>query len=130
MTLPKKFDQTLTRRFQEELDKDEFSNILKGRTLFRDLPPAQLPLVTLDEIFSSVKIVPLAKNRKLNLRQSDDLYEIISGYVKIYDRALKAWEKKEKSVKNPPALLAWRIPGKLLGDFRFTVPDTMLDVME
>jgi CRP-like cAMP-binding protein len=130
MAPTKKIDQTLMRRFREEFDRDEFINVLKGTTLFRDLHPRELPIATLEEIFNLVKIVPLAKNCKLNLRQSDALYEIISGYVKIYDRALMAWEKKKKNVKNPPALLAWRIPGELLGDFRFAVPDTMLDEIE
>lgn len=130
MALPKKIDQTLARRMREQLDKDEFINMLKGRTLFRNLPPTLLPTSTLEEISASVKVMPLAKNRKLDLQKSDALYEIISGYVKIYDRALKPWEKGKKTVKNPPALLAWRVPGELLGDFRFTFPDTMLDQIE
>ncbi len=127
MTLTPKVDRTLARRLRKQLDEDAYFGALKERTLFRGLPPARLPLETLEEISDSIRVVQLRKNEQLDLKQSDSIYEIISGYVKIYDRALKGWEKQKKSVRNPPALLAWRIPGELLGDFRFTKPDAVTD---
>lgn len=131
MTQPTEFDQTLTRRLLEQLAADEFMNMLRGRTLFRNLPLEGLSLAALHEISNAAKIVPLPKNKRLNLGESESLYEIISGYVKIYDRALTGPEKKNpKNLKNPPALLAWRIPGELLGDFRFTDSDAALDSIE
>ncbi|PYS78169.1 MAG: hypothetical protein DMF66_07280 [Acidobacteria bacterium] len=127
MTLPTDFERTLTLRLLDELGKDNFFNMLRKTTLFRNLPPEQMPLTTLDEISNSVKLIRLAKNDMLDLRKSRTLYEIISGYVIIYDRALQAGELDGKNVLNPPALLAWRVPGEMLGDFRFAIPDAIID---
>lgn len=129
MALPKKFDKTLARRLLKELDGDQFVRMLMNRTLFRGLSPAQMPLATLVELSASTEVISLKKKKALDLKQSDALYEIISGYVKIYDRGVKPWEQR-LSIKSPPAMLAWRIPGELLGDFRFMVPDATLDRIE
>lgn len=123
MTQSTDLDQTLTQRLLAQLNADKFMNLLRGRTFFCNLPFEGLSLTTLDEISKAAKIVRLERNRSLNLRASDSIYEIISGYVKIYDRPMRPIERKQPNVKNPPALLAWRIPGELLGDFRFIAPD-------
>jgi hypothetical protein len=128
MALPKKYDQTLTRRLREQLEKDEFIKMLEERTIFRGLRPTELPLPTLEKVSESFKPILLRKGGKLDLKKSDAVYEIISGYVKIYDRPLMASEMGKKH--DPRALLAWRIPGEMLGDFRFIVPNTMLDQIE
>jgi CRP-like cAMP-binding protein len=127
MTLPtranpsKKFDQTLAARLRQQLDEDTFINLLKGRALFRDVPPEQFPLGTLEEISRSIDIVRLGKNRALEFAK-DSLYEIISGYVKIYDPEPLGAEKGQQDTKHRRALLAWRVPGELLGDFNFACP--------
>lgn len=118
---------TLTLRMLDELSRDEFFSTLRKTTLFRDLPPERMPLATLDEISTSAKLIPLAKNHTLDLQKSHALYEIISGYVIIYDRALRASELNSKNIMNPPALLAWRVPGEMLGDFRFAIPNAVFD---
>jgi CRP-like cAMP-binding protein len=115
---PKKYDQTLATRLLQQLDKDEFINLLKERALFRDIPPARMSLVMLEELSQSIEIEWLAKNRPLDFRQ-DHLYEIISGYVKIYDPVPRGAKKEEKEDKDRRALLAWRVKGELLGDFNF-----------
>lgn len=131
MTQPTEYDRTFMRKLMALLEADEFMSMLRNTTLFRDLPLEKLPLSTLDEISNAAKIVPLPKSKHLDLSQSESLYEIISGYVKIFDRALTTREKKNiRNLKNPPALLAWRIPGELLGDFRFTDSDAVLDRIE
>jgi CRP-like cAMP-binding protein len=130
MALPKKFDQSLARRLREQLEKDEYIQMLGERTIFRGIRLAELPLPRLEKISESFRPVPLRRGGKLDLSKKGAVYEIISGYVKIYDRALKAYEMGKRHVKNPPALLAWRVPGELLGDFRFTVPEATLDQIE
>lgn len=114
-------------QFRQQFDEDEFINLLKERTLFRDIPPAELPLVTLEEISRSVEIVRLPKNRPLDFSDQNCLYEIISGYVKIYDRdplgsKQQQQQKGQNEIKHRQALLAWRVPGELLGDFNFACP--------
>ncbi|HEV2861438.1 MAG TPA: hypothetical protein VGX48_10560 [Pyrinomonadaceae bacterium] len=124
-THPKKFDQTLAQQLRQKLDADPFINFLKSRTLFHNIAPAQLPLELLEEISRSVQIIRLARNRQLELQRPPDfIYEIVSGYVKIYDRAPSAAEGEGETGddSNPPALLAWRVPGELLGDFKFAFP--------
>lgn len=131
MTQPTEFDRTLTSKLMAQLEADEFMSMLRHTTLFRDLSLEKLPLETLDEIYNAVKIVPLPKSKPLDLSESESLYEIISGYVKIFDRALTAREKRDiKILQNLPALLAWRVPGELLGDFRFTDSGAALDRIE
>lgn len=131
MTLTSRFDQTLARRLVQELNKDAFINLLKGRTLFRNIPPAQLPPVTLEEISDFVKIVPLSKNKRLRLKPRDELYEIISGYVKIYNPMTLPLEGGGDNEMSRRALLAWRVPGELLGDFSFALQDESIsDHME
>jgi CRP-like cAMP-binding protein len=119
---PKRFDQTLAGRLRQQLEADAFINLLKERTLFHDIPPAQLTMVALEEISRSVEIVRLVKNRALEFSPPDSLYEIISGYVKIYDPEPPRPERGRREVKHQPALLAWRVPGELLGDFNFACP--------
>ncbi|MFL6207801.1 MAG: Crp/Fnr family transcriptional regulator [Pyrinomonadaceae bacterium] len=120
---PQKYDQTLARQLHQRLEEDEFINLLKGRTLFRNVAPTRLPLTTLEEISSAVEIMRLPKNRPLEFGPVDSLYEIISGYVKIYDRAPLGAEGGRQDLKQRRALLAWRVPGELLGDFSFAFPD-------
>lgn len=110
-------------QFRQQLEADEFFNMLKGRTLFRKIQLTELPFTTLEEVYRSVKVVELPQNDFLPSDPGDCIYEIISGYVKIYDRALSPAEKRGQEKKDTRALLAWRIPGELLGDFNFVAPN-------
>lgn len=123
MTLTNKFDQTLARQFRQRLDGDSFINLLKGRTLFKNIPPTSLPLPLLEELSELVEVVRLGKNRPLEFSNPAPVYEIISGYVKIYDRVQRSTGTRQKELENQPALLAWRVPGELLGDFNFVFPE-------
>lgn len=116
---------------RRQLDADEFIQLLTRTTLFRKIPPATLPMAILDDVCKTAKVIPLLKNRVLKIHTEDPneafICEILSGYVKIYDRPLLKSETRLGLIKNPPALLAWRVPGELLGDFQFTLPEVRLD---
>lgn len=114
-------------RLKELLEADEFFQKLNRTTLFRGIPPWSLPLSLLDEICRESRLRPLPKGTTLKIEPIDSkesmLFEIINGYVKISDRRQKASEKTDgNSNLPPPALLAWRVPGELLGDFQFALP--------
>lgn len=127
MSHPKKMNRTAAGNVRKQLANDEFIQLLTNTTLFRNIPPIDLPLNTLERLCSATDIVPLLKNRtlKIELHNPEKLlvYEILSGFVKIYDRAVLKSEQRLGLTWNPPALLAWRVPGELLGDFQFTLPD-------
>lgn len=123
MTLTNNFDQTLVRQFRQKLDNDPFINLLGGLTLFKNIPPMSLPLPLLEELSEMVEVVPLRKKRQLVFPQPAPVYEIISGYVKIYDNVRQQTTKGKKALGTQPALLAWRVPGELLGDFNFVYPE-------
>lgn len=130
MSHSKGLARTAASEARKLFDEDEFIQKLMRTTLFRRVPPAELPLPTLEHICAVADVIALPKNRALPIETEDEekmfLYEILSGYVKIYDRELSKDEKKQGSIKNPPALLAWRIPGELLGDFQFAAPERPL----
>lgn len=107
---------------RKQLDADEFMQQLARTTLFQLISPANLPLVVVEEICKQNGLIPVSKNEHLKL-DKPNLYEILSGYVKIYDRAPLPIDKISATRKEPPpALLAWRVPGELLGDFQFSIP--------
>lgn len=105
------------------LDADVFMQQLARTTLFRKIPPSSLPLSVLEEICKQKQIIDVKKNRQLKLEQ-ESLYEILSGYVKITDRPNLPIDKLSGTRRSPPpALLAWRVPHEVLGDFQFFLPD-------
>ena len=111
---------------RKNLDADEFMQQLARTTLFKKIPPSRLPLSVLEEICEQKQIIDVSRNRQLKLEQ-ESLYEILSGYVKISDRPSLPVDKLSGTRKSPPpALLAWRIPHELLGDFQFFLPDHTL----
>jgi CRP-like cAMP-binding protein len=130
MAPPKKLHQAAASEFLEQLHSDPFIQLLARTTLFHQIPPTQLPLPLLQHICAVVKIVSLPKNKPLDIERVDKekmaLYEILSGYVKIYDREEKKSDQRRSLIQNPPALLAWRVPGELLGDFQFALPEEKL----
>lgn len=108
---------------RKHLDADEFMQQLARTTLFKKIPPASLALFVLEEICKQKQIIDVKKNRQLKL-EPESLYEILSGYVKISDRPKLPVDKLAATRKSPPpALLAWRVPHELLGDFQFFLPD-------
>jgi CRP-like cAMP-binding protein len=67
---------------------------------------------------------PLLKGEHLNLvDEGEVVFEILSGCVKIYDRAETQSHEEIETERNPPALLAWRVHGELIGDFEFARPE-------
>ena len=107
---------------RKQLDADEFMQLLVRTTLFRQISPANLPLVVLEKICAQKDFIALKKGENFKV-EKPNLYEILSGYVKIYDRAPLPIDKISAGRKEaPPALLAWRVPGELLGDFQFSMP--------
>jgi hypothetical protein len=107
------------------LQGDKFLQLLAGTTLFRDISPTELPVDVLDQMFTQMDLIELKTNEPFKKLRSGgpDLYEILSGYVMIYDRPNLPIDKKAGTQKDPPpALLAWRVPGELLGDFKFSLP--------
>jgi CRP-like cAMP-binding protein len=117
-----KFDRTFASKLRQQLESEPLIQQLATTTLFQGVSPAELPLIMLEEIYAKADVMKLAKRATLKLAGHDFLYEILSGYVKIYDRPRLPAETMGKSLRNPPALLAWRIPGELLGDFKFSLP--------
>jgi CRP-like cAMP-binding protein len=107
---------------REQLKADEFIQLLTTTTTFRDIPPHSMPLAVLEDVCNRTDVIVRAKNEPLDLvSEGDYLFEILSGYVKICD---------PPGPNDPPgmldserALLAWRIPGELLGDFKFALHD-------
>lgn len=107
-------------------------------TLFRGIAPWTLPLALLEEICANAKVIQLDKGQSLSIEpltsEKSALFEIIKGYVKIQDRRELPKEKTSKAVKPPPALLAWRVPGDLLGDFQLVgsaeVPSDYIQVTD
>ena len=126
MTVPPHLNRHLFSEIRQQLDSDEFIQLIARTTLFNAIPVDHIPLASLEELCTVATVIPLKKNRSLLIetRNSEDLmiYEILSGYVKIYDQPDSPPEPAEAEIKNPPALLAWRVPGELLGDFQFTLP--------
>lgn len=107
---------------REQLYSEEFIQLLTRTTTFRNISPDQIPLATLEQICKELSLKPLVKGEHLNLaNEGEVIFEILSGCVKIYDRAED--ESEEETEKNPPALLAWRVQGELLGDFEFARPE-------
>jgi CRP-like cAMP-binding protein len=116
---------------RKQLEQDEFIKLLSETTIFRNIPPSTLPLTILEEICQAANIIRLERNHTLPVAVDDVskafIYEILSGYVKIYDRPISKTEKIRGVIKNPPALLAWRVPKELLGDFRFAFSQEKLE---
>ena len=108
---------------RKQLDADEFMQQLSQTTLFEKILPANLPITVLEEICRQKQIIQVNKNLPLKL-QKGCLYEILSGYVKITDRPNLPKERISATRTKPsPALLAWRVPNELLGDFQFFLTD-------
>jgi CRP-like cAMP-binding protein len=126
MPLPTELNQNTARELRKQLDEDGFFKQLSNTTLFHNIQPTRMTLTALEELSQMIEIEELPQKEVLKIDGSSTLYEIISGYVKIYDRKLKGGEKGKKPIKNPPALLAWRVPGDLLGDFQFALPEMQL----
>ncbi|HEY4424407.1 MAG TPA: Crp/Fnr family transcriptional regulator [Pyrinomonadaceae bacterium] len=106
---------------REQLNSDEFIQLLTNTTTFRNISPDQIPLATLEQICTDLSQKPLVKGEHLNLKDEGEVvFEILSGCVKIYDR--REDEPDKESEENPRALLAWRVRGELLGDFEFARP--------
>lgn len=128
MTVPPRFNLNVFTEIQRQLDADEFIHLISGTTLFDQIPINTIPLRTLKELCRAAKVVPLKKNHWLPIEMKNPaelmVYEILSGFVKIYDRPIPKSKKAKEEAKNPPALLAWRVPRELLGDFEFTLPKT------
>ena len=107
---------------KELLEQDEFFQIIMRTTLFRGIAPWTLPLALLEEICADAKVITLERVTPVKIEpvtsENSALFEIISGYVKIQDRRPHPKERTSKDLKPPPALLAWRVPGELLGDFQ------------
>lgn len=117
-----KHNCTFASQIRERLIADEFIQLLTSTTTFHDIPPEQIPLAVLEEICAQTEIVTLHKNEPLEVKkQQNFVFEILEGYVKIYDQPVGQLEPG-RNHNNPPALLAWRIRGELLGDFRFANP--------
>lgn len=131
MSQPRRINRNFVSELRKQLEADDFIQLLSDTTLFRGIPPASLPLNTLEEIFKVAELIPLNKNHHLPVVVEDlskaFVFEILSGFVKIYDRPVLKSEKRMGLTKNPPALLAWRIPKELLGDFQFTIPEAKLE---
>ena len=111
---------------RKQVEADPFFQSLTTTTLFREISLAKLPLEVLEQMCIQMDVITLVRNeifRKLK-SGSSNLYEIRSGYVMIYDRPNLPIDKTSATQKSPPpALLAWRVPGELLGDFKFSLPD-------
>jgi len=128
MTAPPRLNPNVFSEIRRQLDSDEFIQLIAGTTLFESIPVDTIPLATIEELCAVAKIVPLKKNHTLLIESQNPaklmIYEILSGYVKIYDRPIPKSRKAKAENRNPPALLAWRVPGELLGDFQLTLPTT------
>lgn len=126
MTAPPLLSPTLFSEIRSQLDSDEFIQLIANTTLFNRIPIDSVPLIALEELCAVARVIPLKKNQFLPIETKNPqklmIYEILSGSVKIYDRPIPKSQKAKKEAKNPPALLAWRVPGELLGDFQFTLP--------
>ena len=108
---------------RQQLDSDKFIQLLASTTTFRGIPPDSMPFATLEDICLRTDITELSKNHPLELSEEGDvLFEILSGYVKICDRPDARFLDQQAIVRPSPALLAWRVPGELLGDFKFALP--------
>jgi CRP-like cAMP-binding protein len=109
-------------QLKELLQQDKFFQIIMGTTLFRGIAPWTLPLTLLEEICDVARVEKIENGKPIKIEpltsENSALFEIISGYVKIQDRRQHPNERTSKDVKPPPALLAWRVPGELLGDFQ------------
>jgi CRP-like cAMP-binding protein len=107
---------------REQLKSDEFIQRLSTTTTFRNIPPDSMPLAMLEDICNRTDKMILGKNERLDLvSEGDYLFEILSGYVKICDP--HGPNANAGAHEDEPALLAWRIPGELLGDFKFALPE-------
>lgn len=122
MTPPKNFLANTAPEIHKLLDQDKFIGLLMKTTIFHDIPVERLPLADLEELARGCDVINVFPNKPLPL-QHDFLYEIISGYVKIYEKASPLTVRVKKSERIPRALLAWRVPGELLGDFHFALSD-------
>ena len=109
-------------QLKELLQQDKFFQLIMRTTLFRGIAPWTLPLALLEEVCADAKVIKVDKGKPVKIEpatsENSALFEIISGYVKIQDRRQHPNEKTSRDVKPPPALLAWRVPGELLGDFQ------------
>jgi len=109
---------------REQLDTDDFIQLLTKTTTFRNISPDQMPLAILADICLRTELKELARNEPLKLAdEGEAVFEIIEGYVKIQDRRASKADERRGIIKTAPALLAWRVPGELLGDFRFAQPE-------
>lgn len=107
---------------REQLKSDKFIQQLSTTTTFRNIRPDSMPLAMLEDICNRTDERILEKNERLDLvNEGDYLFEILSGYVKICDPP--GPPENAGAHENEPALLAWRIPGELLGDFKFALPE-------
>lgn len=126
MTAPPRLNPNVFSEIRRQLDADEFIQLIGRTTLFDLIPVDSIPLVALEDLCSAARIVPLKKNQSLPIESHNPaklmIYEILSGYVKIYDRPIPKSQKAKTESRNPAALLAWRVPRELLGDFQFTLP--------
>jgi hypothetical protein len=116
------------RDLREQLNADGFFQMLRSTTFFRDISLENLPLIVLEKICEQTKLIPKSRGETFRvdppIEGESDLYEILSGYVLIQDRPNLPSEKKAATRKiPPPAFLAWRVPGELLGDFQFSLPN-------
>jgi CRP-like cAMP-binding protein len=127
MTAPRRLNADIFPDIRRQLDAVEFIQLIGSTTLFNQIPVESIPLLTLEELCTAARIVPLEKGESLLIESENPakltIYEILSGYVKIYDRPIPKSKKAKTEARNPPALLAWRVPGELLGDFQFTLPN-------
>jgi hypothetical protein len=116
-------DQTTAFRLREQIDENPFFQLIAGTTLFRDVPLSNLPLGLLEKISREATVISIPKGEPVNIETTDPdklvLCEILTGYVKIYDRPVSKSERLRGQIKTPAALLAWRVPNEILGDFQF-----------
>jgi hypothetical protein len=127
MAAPPRVNPNLFPEIRQLLNSDQFIQMIAGTTLFQQIPVYTVPLVTLERLCTVTKIIPLKKNQWLPIESQNPeklmLYEILSGFVKIYDRPIPKSKRPREEITNPPALLAWRVPKELLGDFQITLPN-------
>ena len=119
-----KHDCGFATELRERLNSDPLIQLLTGTTTLKNVSPEEIPLALMAEICAETEVITIPRNDSLDLSEEREfVFEILEGCVKIYGQSLGKPDEQSTVNKNPPALLAWRIKGELLGDFRFANPD-------
>lgn len=119
-----KHDCGFAAELRERLNSDPLIQLLAGTTTLKNVSPEEIPLALMAEICAETEVITIHRNDSLDLSEEREfVFEILEGCVKIYAQPVSKPDQQSTVNKNPPALLAWRIKGELLGDFRFANPD-------